>query len=137
MAPYSIAQFEDFIRRRTENGLGQLTDQDWDQWCRELGLAQQVICDQLAEALAQLFLSGERDFEFCNGIIIELFYDLNRGVPSGTLTLSPFFWSVYLSFDAGEYNHGNPSIDPVEEFTRPLLKKTLQGQYVSPADNTI
>ena len=33
-------------------------------------------------------------------------------------------WAIYLAFDAGEYDRGDGS-NPVERFTRPLVKQAL------------
>ncbi len=43
-------------------------------------------------------------------------------------------YAIFLAFDTGEYPHGD-NLDPIEHFTRPLLKQILddnkRGEWLS------
>jgi hypothetical protein len=88
---------------------------------KSLGLTVELTIDYLANRVATQFLADQLTFPDADGFINKLFgYGVRHDVAS------KFMWSIYLAFDAGEYNHHPDSeAPPWEEFTKPLLRKVL------------
>lgn len=85
-----------------------------------------ALFNQVAMAVARLFIEGQRDFHYGDAVMNTLFSDmvdlsLNADMPE------PAF-SIYLAFDAGEYRHPGDGQDerPWEKWTRPALERILR-----------
>ncbi|AXK57459.1 hypothetical protein DWF74_01965 [Pseudomonas protegens] len=85
-----------------------------------------ALFNQVAMAVARLFIEGRRDFHYGDAVMNTLFSDivdlsLNADMPE------PAF-SIYLAFDAGEYRHPGDGQDelPWEKWTRPALERILR-----------
>lgn len=84
-----------------------------------------ALFNQVAMAVARLFIEGRRDFHYGDAVMNTLFSDmvdlsLHADMPE------PAF-SIYLAFDAGEYRHPGDGQDelPWEKWTRPALERIL------------
>lgn len=99
---------------------GTLTLEQIDAACLLAKISRRTFFDELANWLAVEFLGGRQEFTFCDGVASNM-------MPISTWDLSDFSWSVFHAFDSGEFYHrGDPrDIDPVEKYTRPLLRQAL------------
>ncbi|WP_260620562.1 hypothetical protein [Pseudomonas protegens] len=92
----------------------------------EMQIDRCALFNQVAMAVARLFIEGQRDFHYGDAVMNTLFSDmvdlsLNADMPE------PAF-SIYLAFDAGEYRHPGDGQDerPWEKWTRPALERILR-----------
>ncbi|QAX85416.1 hypothetical protein C2E19_16825 [Pseudomonas sp. DTU12.3] len=93
--------------------------------CEQLQIDSRDLLNQLAISVARLFLTGTRDFHYCDevmNIVIGGIVDLSMR----TDMPQPAF-SIYQAFDAGEYWHSDDDRDvfPWEKWTRPELERIL------------
>lgn len=93
--------------------------------CEQLQIDSRDLLNQLAISVARLFLTGARDFHYCDevmNIVIGDIVDLSMH----TDMPQPAF-SIYQAFDAGEYWHSDDDRDvfPWEKWTRPELERIL------------
>ena len=94
--------------------------------CEHLQIDSRDLLNQLAISVARLFLTGTRDFHYCDevmNIVISDFVDFSMHAEMP----QPAF-SIYQAFDAGEYLHSDDDRDvcPWEKWTRPDLKRILR-----------
>ncbi len=90
---------------------------DITSWAALTSLTEANLMNALAEKIAGAFISGAYDFEFCDGLIIEL------GKSEFQIDECAFFWDVWHAFDAGEVWVGEEN--PVEKYTKPMLTDLL------------
>ncbi|MCP2227358.1 MAG: hypothetical protein Q7U27_14955 [Pseudomonas sp.] len=95
--------------------------------CVHLQTDSRDLLNQLAIFVARLFVTGTRDFHYCDEVMNIVFSDivdlsLHAEMPE------PAF-SIYLAFDSGEYWHSGDQRDvfPWEKWTRPELERILCG----------
>ncbi|MBI6856124.1 hypothetical protein YA0002_25505 [Pseudomonas cichorii] len=93
--------------------------------CELLQIDSRDLLNQLAISVAKLFITGTRDFHYCDAlmnIVISDIVDLSMHAEMP----QPAF-SIYQAFDAGEYWHSNDKqyVFPWEKWTRPELERIL------------
>ena len=80
------------------------------------------LADEIAANLVRSFHHRALSFEFCDGIVNDLFgvlLDEHGELPT-------LFWRTYLAFDAGEWvRPKKPDEDPVEAYTRLLVAEII------------
>ncbi|HEV7298999.1 MAG TPA: hypothetical protein VGN72_06495 [Tepidisphaeraceae bacterium] len=82
-------------------------------------------CNAVAIEIARQFQRSQLTFRDADGainaiegqMIVSAANETNASLPEPA-------WSIYLAFDAGEWDHGEAG-DPVERYTIPLLKEAL------------
>lgn len=101
-----------------------ITASDVDRWSEEVSLDCQSLFDAIGVALATGFYFRALNFAFCDAVV----NDLRDTQDPMTFWYSGLFWDVYLCFDDGEYHRlADKSDDPVEDFTRPGIRRLLAG----------
>lgn len=93
--------------------------------CEHLQIDSRDLLNQLAISVARLFITGARDFHYCDevmNIVISDIVDLSMHADMP----QPAF-SIYQAFDAGEYWHSGDDryVFPWEKWTRPELEIIL------------
>lgn len=93
--------------------------------CEHLQIDSRDLLNQLAISVARLFITGARDFHYCDevmNIVISDIVDLSLHADMP----QPAF-SIYQAFDAGEYWHSGDdrNVFPWEKWTRPELDRIL------------
>lgn len=93
--------------------------------CEHLQIESRDLLNLLAISVARLFITGARDFHYCDevmNIVISDIVDLSMHADMP----QPAF-SIYQAFDAGEYWHSGDDRDvfPWEKWTRPELNRIL------------
>ncbi|MBS4081010.1 hypothetical protein [Pseudomonas rustica] len=93
--------------------------------CEHLQIDSRDLLNQLAISVARLFITGARDFHYCDevmNIVIRDIVDLSLHADMP----QPAF-SIYQAFDAGEYWHSGDdrNVFPWEKWTRPELDRIL------------
>lgn len=93
--------------------------------CEHLQIDSRDLLNLLAISVARLFITGARDFHYCDevmNIVISDIVDLSMQADMP----QPAF-SIYQAFDAGEYWHSGDDRDvfPWEKWTRPELNRIL------------
>jgi hypothetical protein len=93
--------------------------------CEHLQIDSRDLLNQLAISVARLFITGARDFHYCDevmNIVISDIVDLSLHAEMP----QPAF-SIYQAFDAGEYWHSGDdrNVFPWEKWTRPELDRIL------------
>lgn len=94
--------------------------------CDHLQIDSRDLLNQLAISVARLFITGGRDFHYCDevmNIVISDIVDLSLYAEMP----EPAF-SIYQAFDAGEYWHSGDDreVFPWERWTRPELERILR-----------
>ncbi|MBV4467716.1 hypothetical protein [Pseudomonas siliginis] len=94
--------------------------------CEHLQIDSRGLLNQLAISVARLFITGCRDFHYCDevmNIVISDIVDLSLYAEMP----EPAF-SIYQAFDAGEYWHSGDDreVFPWERWTRPELERILR-----------
>lgn len=93
--------------------------------CEHLQINSRDLLNQLAISVARLFITGARDFHYCDEVmnivisdIVDLSMHADMPQPAS---------SIYQAFDAGEYWHSGDDRDvfPWEKWTRPELEIIL------------
>lgn len=115
---------EEFIRDAVG---GDLSKEQIDVIATASGSDRTATFNAIMVCLAELFLRGDMGFweadDIANGVWPLMLDDaIQRDVPLP----SPAF-EIYEAFDAGEWDRGDVEQDPVERFTRPLLRELLKG----------
>ncbi len=85
----------------------------------ELGLYNEV-----AQALATGFHSGDLTFEFCDAVVNGLYAVLIEGLSREPQQPWPdLFYQVFVAFDEGEYRHKADAadVDPIAKYTKPMI----------------
>ncbi|WP_426619791.1 hypothetical protein ACP3TY_09320 [Pseudomonas rustica] len=93
--------------------------------CEHLQIDSRDLLNQLAISVARLFITGARDFHYCDevmNIVISDIVDLSLHADMP----QPAF-SIYQAFDAGEYWHSGDdrNVFPWEKWTRPERDRIL------------
>jgi hypothetical protein len=93
--------------------------------CEHLQIDSRDLLNELAISVARLFITGARDFHYCDevmNIVISDIVDLSLHADMP----QPAF-SIYQAFDAGEYWHSGDdrNVFPWEKWTRPELDRIL------------
>ncbi|WP_025112105.1 hypothetical protein [Pseudomonas sp. H1h] len=93
--------------------------------CEHLQIDSRDLLNQLAISVARLFITGTRDFHYCDEVMNTVISDIvdlsmHADIPQ------PAF-SIYQAFDAGEHWHSDDDQDvfPWEKWTRPELERIL------------
>lgn len=115
---------EDFIRDAVG---GDLPKEQIDAIAAASGNDRTAAFNSIMVCLAELFLQGDLEFwdadDIANGVWPLMLKD---AIDRDVALPSPGF-EIYEAFDAGEWDHGDPGQDPVEKFTRPILKELLES----------
>jgi hypothetical protein len=83
------------------------------------------LCNAIALIIAKRFNDSSMTYDDADGVANALSGLMIAHVTEETdASLPEPAWTIYLAFDAGEYDRGDGS-DPVELFTRPLVKHAL------------
>ena len=86
------------------------------------------ICNELAWLIASRFLTNQMAYELADTAINSV-----RGysLKTESTSLPEPCSEIYLAFDRGEFLHPDesPDFDPVEAYTRPLLKEIMAHGY--------
>jgi hypothetical protein len=86
------------------------------------------ICNELAWLIANRFLANQMTYELADTAI-----NWVRGysLTTESTSLPEPCSEIYLAFDQGEFLHPSepPDLDPVEAYTRPLLKDIVARGY--------
>jgi hypothetical protein len=97
-------------------------------FCTSQGLKFKDVCNTIAVTVAKRFNDSAMTFDDADGVMNAL-SGLMLGhahvVESADPGLPEPAWSIFLAFDAGEYDHGDGA-DPIERFTRPLVRDALR-----------
>ena len=97
-----------------------------DEFCRARGLSFRDACNEVAIEIARRFDSSAMSFHVADRVMNEvqglIVQDMVRHGDGYKLPQPA--WTIYLAFDEGEWDHGEPG-DPVERFTKPLVRKAL------------
>ncbi len=98
-----------------------------ESFCMEETITLPAFCDRFARTVAHCYASNEREFEFCDGAINNLYAFM---IASCIDTLPDYAFSVFLAFDEGEYHHRNDpcDADPGEIYTRPQIAKLIAAE---------
>jgi hypothetical protein len=120
------AEFIEHVQRRYEQDKHArlLSARDMERWTEIVGSTRRDAYDALARHLAVGFHEGRFSFWFCDALAITIIgFVYDDFITQGEESWPPFFNKVYLAFDAGEV--GNPGVDPIETFTRPMIAKIV------------
>ena len=87
------------------------------------------VWNSLAIAIAERFLSDQLTFDAADHAINVLWSLMVQdvGESEGARSLPEPADSIYLAFDAGEFDHSDGA-DPVEKFTKPELQKIIDAE---------
>jgi hypothetical protein len=109
-----------------QEGISGCLDRDaFYDFCTSQNVKFDDLCNTIALAVAKRFNDSAMTYDDADGVLNAL-----SGLMIAHVTkeadahLPEPAWTVYLAFDAGEYDRGDGS-DPVERFTRPLVRKVL------------
>ncbi|QJP08622.1 hypothetical protein [Pseudomonas multiresinivorans] len=92
----------------------------------KFGAAPQDLLNELSVWVAENYLQGSLDFDFCDSVMNGI---INAVVEVGmTSELPQPAFSLYQAFDQGEWirNSDSPEIDPSEKYTRPMILEILR-----------
>ncbi len=81
-------------------------------------------CNAVAVEIARQFQRSQLTFNDADGAINALQGEMIDRMANETNDLPEPAWSIYLAFDAGEWDHGEAG-DPVERYTVPLLREVV------------
>ncbi|WP_397452056.1 hypothetical protein [Pseudomonas sp. NA-150] len=95
--------------------------------CEHLQINSRDFLNQLAIAVARLFITGTCDFHYCGEVMNIVSSDIVDLSMHAEMPEPAF--SIYRAFDAGEYWHSGDTEDvfPWEKWTRPELETILRG----------
>ena len=102
---------------------------DFLSFCNSHKMPLDVFCNEFAIIIAVKYLEGYFDFEFCDDQMNFLFIFMTTPPMLSMNTPEPAF-SIFQSFDAGEYYHRGDDhlISPEDKYTKPLIRKILNGE---------
>jgi hypothetical protein len=95
-------------------------------FCAAQGLKFDDVCNTIALTIAKRFNDSTMTYDDADGVANAL-----SGLMIAHVTREPGArlpepaWTIYLAFDAGEYDRGDGA-DPVEKFTKPLVRDALR-----------
>ena len=120
---------EPFIQRAITR---ELILEDVRAYCRAMTLASSDFYNILSWAIAERFDGQLMSFKDADYAMNEIYAIMTSDIfaPHGISKYPEPAYSIFLAFDEGEYFHGGQS-DPVESFTRPLVKKILADKNPS------
>lgn len=95
--------------------------------CEHLQIDSRDFLNQLAISVARLFITGIRDFHYCDEVMNIVISDIVDFSMHAEIPEPAF--SIYQAFDAGEYWHSceQRNVFPWEKWTRPELERILCG----------
>jgi hypothetical protein len=105
---------------------GQLDRDAFYGFCTSQNLRFDEVCNTIALAIAKRFNDSDMTYDDADGVANAL-----SGLMIAHVTREPEAslpepaWTIYLAFDAGEYDRGDGA-DPVEKFTKPLVRDALR-----------
>jgi len=93
--------------------------------CEQLQINSRDLLNQLAISVARLFITGTRDFHYCDEVMNTVISDIIDLSMHADMPQPAF--SIYQAFDAGEYWHTGDDRDvfPWEKWSRPELERIL------------
>ncbi|HWH89282.1 MAG TPA: hypothetical protein VNV36_21245 [Pseudomonas sp.] len=93
--------------------------------CEHLQIDSRDFLNQLAISVARLFITGTRDFHYCDEVMNTVISDIINLSMHADMPQPAF--SIYQAFDAGEYWHTGDDRDvfPWEKWSRPELERIL------------
>ncbi|WP_448090090.1 hypothetical protein [Pseudomonas azerbaijanoccidentalis] len=93
--------------------------------CEQLQIDSRDLLNQLAISVARLFITGTRDFHYCDEVMNTVISDIIDLSMHADMPQPAF--SIYQAFDAGEYWHTGDDRDvfPWEKWSRPELERIL------------
>ncbi|WP_366299704.1 hypothetical protein [Pseudomonas atacamensis] len=93
--------------------------------CEHLQIDSRDFLNQLAISVARLFITGTRDFHYCDEVMNTVISDIIDLSMHADMPQPAF--SIYQAFDAGEYWHTGDDRDvfPWEKWSRPELERIL------------
>lgn len=106
---------------------GGLTLNDLSSIGDKFGAAPQDLLNELSVWVAENYLHGSLDFDFCDSVMNAI---INAVVEVGmTSELPQPAFSLYQAFDQGEWirNSDSPETDPGEKYTRPIVLEILRA----------
>jgi hypothetical protein len=119
--PCDFTDIESIIRAGVS---GRVDHEAFFGFCAAQNLKFDDVCNTIALAIARRFNDCAMTYEDTDGVSNALMIARITDEPSACLPEPA--WTIYLAFDAGEYTRGDGS-DPVERFTRPLIRQALGG----------
>lgn len=106
----------------------ELSREEVDALATTLGYDRTATFNAIMVRLAELFLEGELAFWDADDVANAVWpLMLDDAIERDVALPSPAF-EIYEAFDAGEWDHGDPARNPVERFTRPLLREVVDAQ---------
>lgn len=106
---------------------GRLDRDAFYSFCAAHGLKPGEVCNEIALTVARRFNDSAMTFEDADAVMNAISTIILGYGQDEVVTLPEPAWSIYLAFDAGEYDHGEGA-DPIERFTKPLLREVLARQ---------
>ena len=96
--------------------------------CRSKNLPLNDFCNAIALTVAKRFDDSSMAYEDADSVMNTIFaLMIHEATRQGDgFVLAEPAYSIYLAFDAGEYDHHDGQ-DPVERYTKPMVKKALSG----------
>lgn len=93
--------------------------------CEHLQIDSRDLLNQLAISVARLFITGTRDFHYCDEVMNTVISDIIDLSMRADMPQPAF--SIYQAFDAGEYWHTGDDrvVFPWEKWSRPELERIL------------
>lgn len=124
---------EDMVRSAVGSDL---TDEQVDEVAASSGTDRAGAFNAIMVCLADLFLRGELGFWDADDVANSVWpLMLDHATARDVAFPSPAY-EIYEAFDAGEWDHGDKEQDPVEKFTRPLLREILENRSSGDAGGT-
>jgi len=84
-------------------------------------------CNAVGIRVARRFIAGDLDFGDADYVMNWVWFHIvmNWDGVEGSLSIPQPAFDIYEAFDAGEWNHGEPDVDPVKKYTIPELADIL------------
>ena len=126
-----LTDLEPFIQSAIS---GELTLKDIRDYCRAKHVSPAELYNAISWAIAERFHAQLMPFAEADLGINAIFSIMTLDVfdPNGISAFPKPAYSIFLAFDRGEYSLDGS--DPVEKFTKPIIKKILEekSQYTDP-----
>jgi hypothetical protein len=96
-------------------------------FCRSKNLHFNELCNSIALSVARRFDDSLLTYEDADSVMNAVFGIMIAvaGREGDGFVFAEPAYSIYLAFDAGEYDHGDGK-DPIEHHTKPLIKTALK-----------
>lgn len=118
----SFRDIESIIR---EGIRGSLDPGAFYAFCTSQNVTFDDLCNTIALTVAKRFNDSVMTYDDADGVANALSGLMLAHVTSeADAHLPEPAWTIYLAFDAGEYDRGD-GIDPIGRFTRPLIRQAL------------